>query len=284
MEVIHLTHSEKPVKCESHVMAIGFFDGVHLGHQELLNEARSLAERKGCKFSVMTFSPHPNEVTKKDKNRKYLMTLSQKIEKMEKLGVDKLFITKFDLKFASLQPTEFIQRFIKDINACHVVVGFDFTFGFKAQGNTELLQRESMTMDYDVSVMAKKTCSEGKISSTLIRSLVKNGEFSSISDYLGEHYKINAKVLPGQRRNHYVVHPDYKSILPSSGSYRIRIKAGSRRWSGKLTRYSNLYRGIELETLDSFEGTISECEITFIEKIKKVKEVPIKSMEEIVYG
>lgn len=284
MEVIHLTHSEKPVKHDSHVMAIGFFDGVHVGHQELLNEAKSLAERKGCKFSVMTFSPHPDEVLKKGQDRKYLMTLPQKIEKMERLGVDKLFITKFDSTFASLQPTEFIQRFIKDINACHVVVGFDFTFGFKAKGNAELLHKESEAMGYGVSVIAKKTCSEGKISSTLVRSLVKNGAFLSISDCLGERYKINAEVLPGQRKGQYIVQPSLKSILPSSGSYRVKVKSGKKGCNGKLKRRSNLHSGFLLETSGSFEGISGVCEITFIEKIEEFKEVPIKSIKEIVYG
>lgn len=143
MEVINLTHLDDQISQKPHIMAIGFFDGVHLGHQELLNRAKELARKQNVLFTAMTFSPHPDEVLKGNKNRKYLMTLPEKIKKMEAMGVDKLFVMEFDRTFASFLPADFIQRYILNSNTKHVVVGFDFTFGFKAQGNTQLLQKES---------------------------------------------------------------------------------------------------------------------------------------------
>src|SRR5699024_1962980 len=85
MEVIHITQASKQFNKVAHVMAIGFFDGVHLGHQELLNHAKSLAEKNNVLFTALTFSPHPDEVIKGDKNRKYITPLPQKIEKMRAL-------------------------------------------------------------------------------------------------------------------------------------------------------------------------------------------------------
>lgn len=282
MEVIHLDHSTMPSMKEGHVMAIGFFDGVHLGHQELLNEARDLAKRKGCKFSVMTFSPHPSEVIRKDRNFQYLMTLPQKVAKMERLGVDKLFITKFDLNFASLQPTEFVQKYIRDINACHVVVGFDFTFGFKAQGNTELLKRECFNEYWGVSVISKKKCDKEKISSTRIRNMVKAGDFSSIPECLGEHYSIRVTVGAQKSACHYTVHSDSKITLPGSGSYRVKVKTSQGMKDGLMKIQEG--KGIELSALSPLGHTEDGYEIIFVERNRETRGKTIERMEEIVYG
>ena len=282
MEVIHLDHSAIPAMKEQHVMAIGFFDGVHLGHQELLNEARNLAERKGCKFSVMTFSPHPSEVVRKNSSFRYLMTLPQKVAKMKRLGIDTLFITKFDLNFASLRPTEFVQKYIRDINACHVVVGFDFTFGFKAQGDAELLKQECSNEFWGVSVISKKECAEEKISSTRIRNMVKAGEFSSIPECLGEHYSVRVDVDAGETACHYIVHADPKATLPVSGDYDVEVTISQGKKHGRLKIHEE--RAIELRMLTPLEESKDGYEVTFIRKSRESQRNTMERMEEIVYG
>ncbi|WP_342387951.1 FAD synthetase family protein [Salinicoccus bachuensis] len=282
MEVIHLDHSAIPTIKEEHVMAIGFFDGVHLGHQKLLDEARDLAERKGCKFSVMTFSPHPSEVIRKDSDFQYLMTLPQKVAKMERLGVDTLFITKFDLNFASLQPTEFVQQYIRDINVCHVVVGFDFTFGFKAQGNTELLKRECSNEPWGVSIIPKKKCDEEKISSTRLRSMVKAGDFSSIPECLGEYYSIRVKIGVQKTSCHYTVHTDPKITLPASGIYDVEVRTPQGMRYGLLQVHEE--KGFELSVLSPLGYSKDGYEMMFIGRSRKAKGKTIERMEEIVYG
>lgn len=282
MEVIHLDHSAIPAIKERHVMAIGFFDGVHLGHQELLNEARDLAERKGCRFSVMTFSPHPSEVIRKHSGFQYLMTLPQKVAKMERLGVDTLFITKFDLNFASLRPTEFVQKYIRDINTCHVVVGFDFTFGFKAEGDAELLKQESSNEPWGVSVISKKKCAEEKISSTRIRNMVKAGDFSSIPNCLGEHYSVRVEVGAEGPACHYTVHGDPNAVLPASGSYDVEVKTDQ----GSKYGYLKMHEGekMELSVFSPLEGSKDGYELIFVGRSQEVQENTMERMEEIVYG
>src|SRR5690625_811943 len=125
MEVIYLNHLSKLDGIKDHVMAIGFFDGVHLGHQQLLQTANRLAKTKGIESSALTFSPHPDEVIKGDKNRKYLTPLQEKIAKIAACGIEKLYVMNFDKHFASLPPTDFMEKYIVSMNAKHVVVGFD---------------------------------------------------------------------------------------------------------------------------------------------------------------
>lgn len=283
MEVIYLTHSKKPVVCEPHVMALGFFDGVHLGHQKLLKEAEKRAQEKGCRFSVMTFSPHPDEVIKKDEGRQYLMTLPQKIKKMEKLGVDILFIAKFDMNLASLQPTAFIEGFIEELNVLHVVVGFDFTFGFKARGDVGFLQRTSRDRRWGVSVIAKECRSGQKVSSTLVRDLVRRGEVSSVRHYTGEDYRTMAVISDSHGGNRYSIEPRMKTILPSQGSYDIRIETDKKVYTGCLECAENA-KVLRLTTALPIIDTKDECEIIFLKKAGDIKNISVRPMEEIVYG
>src|SRR5699024_206983 len=156
MEVFYLTHSSELKNLESHVMAIGFFDGVHLGHQALFQHAKDKAAEQQMKCSAFTFSPHPDEIIKRDSDIRYLTPLEEKIDKIRKCGVDQLFVMNFDKAFASLPPLDFIEKFIAGMNVKHVVVGFDFTFGFKAEGNTTLLAEESNKGKFGLTVVPKK--------------------------------------------------------------------------------------------------------------------------------
>ena len=128
---------------EPHVMALGFFDGVHIGHQFLLQQAKKIAHKNNCKLSVMTFDPHPSEIIKGETDRKYLTPLSSKLEEMSQIGVDKVFVMKFTSLFASLPASEFINQYIIKLHATHIVVGFDFNFGYKAQGNVNYLRNST---------------------------------------------------------------------------------------------------------------------------------------------
>lgn len=277
MEVVNLTHLDEQISKQPHIMAIGFFDGVHLGHQELLNHAKELAKKQNVLFTVMTFSPHPNEVLKGDTDHKYLMTLPEKKKKMKAMGVDKLFIMEFDRTFASLLPADFIQKYILNSNTRHVVVGFDFTFGFKAQGNTQLLRMQSKKSGFGLSVIPKKTYMEEKISSTLIRGLVQEGDIDLVPYYLGSNYEVNVNILQYKINRNVVVQPNDKSIFPSHGSYIVKVNHGTKISYGKFHRRPDSNDDNILEFMDPVHEYGDICSIEFISKAEVTESLSVSN-------
>jgi len=209
-------------KVEPCVMALGFFDGVHLGHRELLKEAKKIAQKKNLSLAVMTFYPHPsNIVPSKKKINNYLSPLSVKQQIFKDLGIDKLFIVTFDQEFAKVKPSDFVKKYICNLECRHVVAGFDFTYGFRGQGNMRRIKQD-VNGQFDVTTVSKKSFNNEKISSTKIRQLLEEGAVSQIPFYLGDYYCTNG-VVDG--RNGI---PQYKvplafndSLLPCSGTYLV---------------------------------------------------------------
>src|SRR5699024_2861138 len=273
MEVIHITQASEQFNKEAHVMAIGFFDGVHLGHQELLNHAKSLAEKNNVLFTALTFSPHPDEVIKGDKNRKYITPLPQKIEKMRALGVDKLFVMTFDKAFASLPPADFINYYIINTHTKHVVVGFDFTFGLKAEGDTLLLRKQSKKQSFGLSVIPKKTYRNEKISSTLLRRLIGDGEVDRIPFYLGANYQVKIETGKKHQTGSQNVRTLGSYILPKAGIYFVKISDGRRTVQGEFHRYAEKDNEIVAPGLQALHG--EELSILFLSKVSAASVVSV---------
>ncbi|WHY92466.1 FAD synthetase family protein [Neobacillus cucumis] len=253
-------------------MALGFFDGVHLGHQSLLKQAKRIAVKNNLQFSAMTFDPHPNEVIKLEKDRKYLTPLDSKIERMAAIGVDKLFVIKFNLSFASLPPSDFIKQYILGLQAKHVVVGFDFTFGYKAQGTIDYLQQVSKNNPFDVTVILKQSLNDEKISSTLIRKRISDGDVHLVPYYLGHHYEIKGFVsIPNkhklEKRKNIPIHIENKYILPTPGIYNVEIKKGNKTCQGLFIRYGSGKRNDEIsgQIMEWLKGgNVEELTVKFL--------------------
>lgn len=267
MEVIYLTHLSELKNLESHVMAIGFFDGVHLGHQELFKHTNEQARKRGIKSSALTFSPHPDEVIKGDSSRKYLTPLQEKIKKISQCGIDKLYVMKFDKPFASLPPMDFINKYIIGMNVKHVVVGFDFTFGFKAQGNTKVLEAESLKGDFGLTIVPKKTYVDTKISSTETRKLLNEGNVETIPYYLGMNYQVKALINGSNRTNStFSVTITDRYLLPKPGIYEVNIIINNKVYNGEfnLTDCKN-----ELNIFDvNYSDLKEELTIEFLNRLR----------------
>ena len=178
METIHLTQpSEEPIDgAGEKVMALGYFDGVHLGHQEVIKTAVNIAHSKGQKAAVMTFHPHPSVVLKKmDKRSDYLTPPEEKAKLIKALGVDLLYFVRFDSAFSQLSPQAFIDQYIIRLNVKHVVAGFDFTYGRMAKGTMETIKQESRNM-FAVTTVPKLVINDHKVSTTHIRELILAGK------------------------------------------------------------------------------------------------------------
>lgn len=211
-------------KNEPSVIALGFFDGVHLGHRQVINEAIKIADEKQLQLACMSFFPHPKEVLKRDgKKIQYLMPMNIKQQILKKLGVQKFYIVQFDQDFASLTPKQFVQNYLLDFGVKHAVAGFDFTYGKFGEGNMDRLKADSNNRIEGVKVNKVELNGE-KISSTLIRKLISAGKMDRVHHYLGEHYQIKGQLIVNTKSVEVIPNPYY--LLPPPGVYEIIVSKG----------------------------------------------------------
>jgi len=211
------------------VMALGYFDGVHRGHQKVILTAKEIAEEWNLKSAVMTFDPHPSVVLKKDvQHIEYITPLKEKIALIESLGIDILFVVQFTEMFASLLPQQFVDQYIIGLNIQHVVAGFDFTYGQLGKGTMETLpfhSREQFTQ----TVIEKQMEVDRKISSTLIRNVLRSGDVQYAAKLLGRPHKIRGKVVHGEKRGRKIGFPTAnieildEYLIPPTGVYAVSI-------------------------------------------------------------
>ena len=230
MDVIHLKY---PHQLETtggpYSLAIGFFDGVHCGHQAVIQSAINTAKEKNLKSAVMTFDPHPSIVLG-GRNQKvfYITPLQQKLDTLRKLNVDTVFVVHFTSDFAKLSPEAFVQHFIRDLRVLHVTAGFDFSFGAFGKGNMALMQ-ELSGEDFGVTVVEK--CADGaeKISSTRIRKALKEGNMEDVRMLLGRAFEVPGIVVHGDKRGRTLGFPTANvqsmagCFIPATGVYAVKI-------------------------------------------------------------
>jgi riboflavin kinase / FMN adenylyltransferase len=231
-------HQMKKTELPPTVMALGYFDGIHLGHQQVIRTAKHIAEEKGYKSAVMTFDPHPSVVLgRKEKHVQFITPLKEKERLIAKMGIDYLYVVEFSRDFAELLPQQFVDQYIIDLHVKHVVAGFDFTYGRLGKGTMETLPFHSRG-EFTQTVVPKLSIQEEKISSTYIRQLLKNGEVEKLPNLLGRFYEIKGIVIDGEKRGRTIGFPtanidpidDY--LLPALGVYAVRVKIAGETYEG----------------------------------------------------
>ncbi|MCL6574453.1 MAG: riboflavin biosynthesis protein RibF, partial [Bacillus sp. (in: Bacteria)] len=219
-------------------IALGYFDGVHRGHQRVILEAKEQASVKGIHSAVMTFDPHPSVVLGKNKTHvQYITPLAEKIQIMAGLSIDYLFIIHFTSEFANLLPQEFIDQYLIGLNVQHIVAGFDFTYGRMGKGTMETMPFHSRDK-FTYSVVPKFTYGGEKVSSTRIRNLLKEGRTDELPGLLGRFYTTSGEVIHGDKRGRTIGFPTAnvdvteESIIPPLGVYAVRLKIGTQWYNG----------------------------------------------------
>lgn len=223
MEVIYLNNTNRDSylsKVNPSVVAIGFFDGMHRGHQKVIKEARKIADDRQLPLACMSFFPHPKEVLDQNHKMQYIMPMNEKKSTLKKMGVDTFYIVQFDPEFAALSPKQFVQKYLLDLGFKYVVAGFDFTYGYRGEGNMDGIEKDAD--DRLKAIKVEKVAFKGeKISSTLIRKLIRLGEMEALPYYLGSHYQIEGKILLNGNKPEIRVMPHF--LLPASGMYEVAI-------------------------------------------------------------
>lgn len=237
MQVIPIRHPyrSEQIPTDEVVMVLGFFDGVHQGHRKVIETGKKIAEEKGLKLAVMTFNQHPSIVFKKvlPENMKYLNSLEQKEQLMEKLGVDILYVVEFTSAFAQLTPQEFVDQYIVGLHGVAAVSGFDYTYGPKDLADVAHLPGYAKNR-FDVITVNKEELAGAKISSTRIRELMEKGQMEDVTDLLGYVYETDGTVVHGDARGRLLGFPTanikVKSTvrLPRIGVYAVKIQIGNK--------------------------------------------------------
>ncbi|MCP8969040.1 bifunctional riboflavin kinase/FAD synthetase [Ectobacillus ponti] len=232
MKLVHLTHPPawKQEDMPPTVLALGYFDGVHLGHQEVIRTAKRIADEYGCQSAVMTFAPHPAVVLRNSAvHMKHITPLCDKEQQIARLGIDVLYVVEFNRSFANLLPQQFVDAYIIALNVKHVVAGFDFTYGRLGKGTMETMPFHARG-EFTQSVIEKVQHDEEKVSSTLLRRLISEGKMEELLPILGRYYTIAGTVVHGDKRGRQIGFPtanvglteDY--MLPPTGVYAVRMK------------------------------------------------------------
>lgn len=158
------------------VAALGMFDGVHIGHQALIRRAKQIAQEENVPCVVYTFDRHPFSVLRPDEEPKQLLPLNEKLNKIEKMGVDGVLIKPFTAEFAATRSEDFLKTLAEKMRVKALVAGFNFTFGDRGRGNAEMIKAMAERFSYRAEIIEAVEEGGRAVSSTLIRSLIASGE------------------------------------------------------------------------------------------------------------
>lgn len=225
------------------VLTIGTYDGVHLGHQKIINYLNLKAKQIGGESVVFTFHPHPRMVLHpEDHNLELIQTIEERTKKLKKAGVDHLIIFPFSKEFSRLTSVEFIRDILVNQIGIHtLVVGYDHQFGRNREGTMQHLEELAPIYNFEVEEISAFMKDEVKISSTKIRTSLQTGDIKEASKYLGSAFELTGKVIKGDQIGNTINYPtanlqlleDYK-LIPSNGVYAVKVRVDNSNYSGML--------------------------------------------------
>lgn len=235
MQVFHGLAPFSQVKNKQIALSVGNFDGIHLGHQELLKQTLMFSKQLGVQSGVLTFDPHPVQVLRPELGVKRMFPVSDLEICLKKLGFDFLIICPFTKDFAQKSPQEFLDELSSSLQLRALVVGFDFHFGEGKAGDVSTLTQFCEKSNVELAVVPAKKLNDGqKISSTLLRSLLCEGNIEKLNQLLGRSFYSHGVVQQGEKRGQKLGFPTanlriLSELVPNNGVYFTKIK-----WKGAL--------------------------------------------------
>ena len=215
------------------VLTIGTFDGVHIGHQKILQKLQEEAYKIDGETVLFTFYPHPRMVLNPTNHGlKLIQTQEEKIEKLKKIGLENLIVQPFTSEFSNLSAKDFVEKFlIEKLNVKKLVIGHDHQFGKNREGTLEFLKEMSVKHNFEVIEIPAQEINEVNISSTKVRKAIESGDIDVANAYLGFPFELNGVVVKGKQLGRTIGFPtanielksDFK-ILPKKGVYAVEIQ------------------------------------------------------------
>ncbi|MBL6727031.1 MAG: riboflavin biosynthesis protein RibF, partial [Methylophilaceae bacterium] len=194
-------HFEKqPFEC---VMTVGNYDGIHLGHQALINHVITYAKKERYHSAVMTFEPHPREFFDSISAPSRIISLREKLEFFDGLGINRVHVIRFDADFAKISAVEFTNILKNNLNVKRLVLGKDFRFGQNREGGVEMLKNAGI----EIIVADEFMINQERVSSSLVRESLSHGDFKKVNLLLGRPYAISGKVIHGDKRGREIGFP-----------------------------------------------------------------------------
>lgn len=273
-------------------IALGSFDGLHLGHLSLVKKVKSLAKENNGKSIVFTFKNHPRTFININNKIELIMTNEEKINVLQKEGIDILAFKDFDEKMMKMMPDEFINWLCKTYNVKGIIVGFNFKFGYKNLGDVDLLKKFEEEYRYKLYVM--EPCkNEGEIiSSTNIRKELVNGNVRKAFNMLSRPYMLSGKVIDGKKLGRTIGFPtanleiNRQKVIPKKGVYYTNVKVNEEIFKGITSVGNNpTVNGQEL-TVETYILDFSndiygkEINIYFIDRIRN--EIKFNNINELI--
>lgn len=276
------------------IVTTGTFDGVHLGHQKIINRLKEIAKNEDGETVLLTFYPHPRMVLFPDDNElKLLNTQGEKAKLLEQYGVQHLIVHPFTKDFSRLTSVEFVRNIlVNSIGTKKLVIGYNHHFGRNREGSFEHLKEYSSLYGFDVEEIPAKDIDNIEISSTKIRKALQGGDVETATNYLGHYYEISGTVVEGNKLGRTIGYPTanivieskYK-LIPSDGVYAVKVKHLERSYDGMLNIGNNPTiqgkgRSIEVNIFN-FNDDIYDQKISvfFVKRLRD--EVKFNGIEEL---
>lgn len=224
MQIIRELPSNPGPQC---VLALGNFDGVHLGHQRLLKSGLDHATQKGVDLAVVLFEPHPLKLLFPERVIGFLTTQKDQMRLFSEIGVDRVYLLPFTKEMADTSPEGFVRDILIKLGVVHIVVGFNYSFGALGKGTAEDLQRFGQEYGFGVSVLQPQTLDGKVISSTAIRKALLNGDVVQAKKLLGRTHSLVGTVVAGEKRGRQLGYPTANLkviedlLIPKRGVYAV---------------------------------------------------------------
>lgn len=219
-------------------IALGSFDGLHLGHMSLITKVVELSKANKAKSMVYTFKNHPLSVIDSYRVPKLIMKNETKLKLLEKHDVDIVNLANFDMDFMMITPENFIRKMVESYKVKGVIAGFNYRFGYKNQGDVNLLVRMCKRLNVETYIMDSVKYGNEVISSTKIRELLSTGDITTANKMLIEPFSINGIVIQGRQLGHTIGFPtanlefDKEFVIPKGGVYFTMLECNNRRYKG----------------------------------------------------
>jgi len=273
------------------VTTIGTFDGVHIGHQKILKQVVTLAEKQGYKPVVLTLFPHPRMVLQKDDSIKLLNTIDERIGILKSLGIEAVIVKEFTKAFANLSAQDYVKNILVDeLNTKQIVIGYDHHFGKNRSANIKDLKTFAKHYDFKVEEISAQDLKDVTVSSTKIRNALDKGEVSLANSFLGYNYFVTGTVIKGKGLGRTIEFPtaniyikeSYK-LIPNDGVYVVQSQIKNKTIFGMMNIGTNptvdgKTRSIEVHFFN-FKKDIynTELKIEFLKRLRS--EQKFKSLE-----
>ena len=224
------------------ILTIGTFDGVHIGHNKILKRLIQDSKKNNLSSLVMTFFPHPRMILNKSHDIKMIDTISEKINLLEKTGLDNLIIHPFDNNFSKIRAKEFVEEIlVKKLKIKEIIIGYDHKFGKDREASVEDLKKFGKDYMFTVKEIPAQEIDSIAISSTKIRNAILNGEIEKCNKFLGRNFILTGKVVYGDGLGKKIDFPTanieiketYK-IIPKNGVYLVKTKINSNTYFGMM--------------------------------------------------